>query len=141
MLYYDKETKMQRKKNKLIKRYETHKYDWCVAYGTWTVRIRDWMDWEQALIKEKRKPYIVDKTKLHYREYKKMERVKTDTLNICSNHEEYVVILKAYNRQIEEFDTEDREQVKEMDKLIAERDKFILQYMNSRGVCKKNENS
>ena len=70
-----------------------------------------------------------------------MERVKTDTLNICSNHEEYVVILKAYNRQIEEFDTEDREQVREMDKLIAERDKFILQYMNSRGVCKKNENS
>ena len=99
------------------------------------------MDWKTALIKEKRKPYIVDKTKLHYREYKKMDRVKTDTLNICSSREEYVVILKAYDRQIDEFDTEDREQVREMDKLIEERDRFILQYANSRGDCKKNEKS
>jgi len=128
-------------KSKKINRYNTHKYKGCVAYGTRTVRIRDWMDWEKALIKEDRKPYIVDKSKLHYREYKKMDRVKTDTVNIITNHEEYVVILKAYNRQIEEYDTEDREQIHLRDLLIAERDRFILEHINSRGVCKKNENS
>lgn len=132
---------MTKHRSKLINRYETHKFNGCVAYGTWTVRIRDWMDWKTALIKEKRKPYIVDKSKLHYREYKKMERVKTDTLNICSSREEYLVILKAYDRQIDEFDTEDREQVREMDKLIEEKNRFVLQYSNSRGDCKKNENS
>jgi len=126
---------------KLSKWYEKHKFSGCVAYWTWTVRIRDWMDWEDALIKWERKPRVIDKSKLYTREYKKPIIVETDTNNICSNHEEYVVILKAYNRQIEGYDTEDKEQIWEMEKLIEERDRFILQYSKSRGVCKKNENS
>lgn len=106
-------------------RYDLHKTKTSVAYGTWTVRIRDWMDWFEALKKTERKPYIVDKSKLHYREYKKMERTKTDTTNIVSNRKEYLIIKGAYQNQINGYDTNDKDEQYKADELEKEMNNFI----------------
>ena len=106
-------------------RYDLNKYKWCVAYWTRTVRIRDWIDWFEALKSSPRKPYIVDKSKLHYREYKKVDRVQTDTTNIVSNRKEYLIIKGAYEKQISEYDLEDKDEQRKADELEKEMQLFI----------------
>ena len=59
---------------------------------------------------------------------------KKDTSNIVSNHEEYVVILKAYDRQIDWLEQKESEENRELlkqsqlDNLIKEKEIFMNTY-------------
>lgn len=72
---------------------------------------------------------------------KKIISVGKDTENIITNEEEYNIILRAYNRQINSYDRTNEELYDEIDRLEEERDEFIKKrkgvYWNTdRGLLK-----
>jgi hypothetical protein len=54
-----------------------------------------------------------------------VERAKTDTTNIVSNRQEYLIIKGAYEKQISEYDLDDKEQQYKADELEKEMNLFI----------------
>lgn len=64
-----------------------------------------------------------------------MRNRKWDTENIITNKEEYDIILRAYNRQINSYDRNNEDLYDEIDNLIEERNNFI----KKRGGSIKNE--
>lgn len=56
---------------------------------------------------------------------KKIISVGKDTENIITNEEEYNIILRAYNRQINSYDRTNEELYDEIDRMEEERDNFI----------------
>ena len=56
---------------------------------------------------------------------KKIISVGKDTENIITNEEEYNIILRAYNRQINSYDRTKEELYDEIDRMEEERDNFI----------------
>lgn len=122
---------MARKVNIYKKRYEEHATKNSIGYWRWYVRVRDWEDWEKALIRQESKyTWYCFKPYKESRGYIKREKDEQLTYedrikNIVSNREEYLVILKAYQNQINSYDLEDKEQCKLKDNLEKEMNNFI----------------
>lgn len=119
--------------NDLQKWYLQNRDEDSVSYREWCGKVANWFDRKMAL---------------HRRTHNyKEEKMKSCILNIVSNQEEYEVILKAYDRQIDYVLQSEKDEWKEflynseVDRLEEEKKWFIEMYQNSRGVCRKNENS
>lgn len=117
------------KKWSLIEWYNTHKTENSISYNARTKRIRDGMDKEKALMWS----YTIRKKEAE-KKYNIIHRPKNEDDNIVVNQEEYVVIFKAYKRQLNSLG-DSREDDIMRDKLEKELKKFIWMYPQfARGV-------
>lgn len=113
----------------LIERYEAHKTENSIGYNTRTKRIKKGMDREKALMWS----YVIRKNEVEKR-YNILHKPKIEDDNIVVNQEEYVVIFKAYKRQLNSLG-DSREDDITRDKLEKELKKFIEMYPQfARGV-------